>query len=174
MANRKIVKLTTRGRHAVMALAEIARNPNTGPMPLSQIGQRRDISLSYLEQLFAGLRRSGLVQSFRGPGGGYILSKPAADISIASILISAEDCVPARRNKSETADEIPMGDNPQTDALWRMVGEILFAVLESVSLADVIADNLTDHPQINKLFETLGEMPLYQGHEQPQTPVSRL
>lgn len=140
------LKLTTRGRHAVIAMVELAGKGGDKPVPLSQIAQSGNISLSYLEQLFAGLRRHGLVRSFRGPGGGYILAKPAKDIRVSEILISAEDCAPARRNAPEEPG------NPQTEALWLQIGEFLHACLKEVSLEDVTNDNLSRNPVTQKLF----------------------
>ena len=80
------MKLTTRGRYAVMALLELAEYDGATPISLSLIAERQKLSLSYLELLFGKLRRRGLVKSVRGPGGGYVLAKPADDISIAHII----------------------------------------------------------------------------------------
>ncbi|MCD8520575.1 MAG: Rrf2 family transcriptional regulator [Alphaproteobacteria bacterium] len=80
------LKLTTRGKYAVMAMIEIGRSTGKRPVPLSDIAGTTNISLSYLEQLIAGLRRHGLVKSYRGPGGGYTLGKAANDIPVSDIL----------------------------------------------------------------------------------------
>ena len=84
MLKRNSLKLTQRGRHAVMASVALAKNDGKGPLPLAQIARAGDISLSYLEQLFAGLRKHGLVKSHRGPGGGYVLARPPSEIFIRS------------------------------------------------------------------------------------------
>jgi len=144
------LRITSRSRHAVMAMVELAQKSQGDPVPLSKIAASGNISLSYLEQLFAGLRRHGLVKSYRGPGGGYILAKPAAQIGISEILISAEDCVPAGRNNAN--DDF---GNDQTNALWSHIGDMLQVVLQHVSLEDVTNDNLGAHPVTNKLFESL-------------------
>ena len=80
------MKLTTKGRYAVTAMLDLALHANAGPVSLSEISSRQELSLSYLEQLFVKLRRQALVVSSRGPGGGYRLSRSQADISIAEII----------------------------------------------------------------------------------------
>lgn len=138
-----------------MALVELLQRSNQddgSPVPLSDIAGASNISLSYLEQLFAGLRRNGLVRSYRGPGGGYVLAKPANDILISDILSSAEDSVPAKRTTQSKQQDIM--SNPQTKALWSHIGHILHACLQQVSLADVANDQLDGHPFTNKLFES--------------------
>ncbi len=147
------LKLTTRSRHAIMAMVELAQHGKEVPIPLSRIAASGKISLSYLEQLFSGLRRAGLVRSYRGPGGGYVLARPAKDILVSDILESAEDCVPAQRNTG--GDNYESYGNPQTQALWTHIGEILHVCLRQVTLEDVTNDNLNEHALTNKLFETL-------------------
>lgn len=132
------LKLTTRGKYAVMAMIEIGRANGKKPVPLSDIAQTTDISLSYLEQLIAGLRRHGLVRSYRGPGGGYVLGKPANDIVVSDILAAAEDSTPAKRNAAEKR-------SPQQDPtvlLWDYIGEVLYNNLRKVSLHDVLEGRL--------------------------------
>ena len=85
------MRLTTKGRFAVTAMIDVALNGRTGPVNLSSIHQRQRISLSYLEQLFGKLRRQGLVESTRGPGGGYSLGRQASAINVAEIILSIED-----------------------------------------------------------------------------------
>uniref|UniRef100_UPI0035A11736 Rrf2 family transcriptional regulator n=1 Tax=Glaesserella sp. TaxID=2094731 RepID=UPI0035A11736 len=85
------MKLTSKGRYAVTAILDIALNASENPVTLSDISERQHISLSYLEQLFAKLRRHGLVKSVRGPGGGYQLGKPATDISIGMVISAVNE-----------------------------------------------------------------------------------
>ena len=120
---------------------------------LFRSAQTGSISLSYLEQLFAGLRRRGLVKSHRGPGGGYLLAMPAKDIFITDILIAAEDNVPARR-QTVSNDDTQAG-NKETQELWSNIGQVLHVYLRQVSLEDISASNLEFHPATNKIFETL-------------------
>lgn len=148
------VKLTSRGRYAVMAMVELAQKHNGTPVPLSEIAEAGHISLSYLEQLFSGLKKNDLVRSYRGPGGGYMLAKEPQDIVVSEILISAEDCVPAQRSAND--DTLEAYGNKQTQALWGHIGSLLHACMKHVTLADVANDEIGDLPQMNKFLEMLG------------------
>ena len=83
------MKVSAKGRYAVMAICDLARNSEGRPIALADIAERQEISLSYLEQLFSKLRRGGLVKSVRGPGGGYLRARPAAETVIADIVMAA-------------------------------------------------------------------------------------
>jgi Rrf2 family iron-sulfur cluster assembly transcriptional regulator len=131
------LKLTSRGRHAVMAMVELAKHGQDNPVPLSEIADAATISISYLEQLFAGLRRNGLVRSYRGPGGGYVLARPPGEISVSDILISAEDSLPAKRAANSNDSE--EGGNAQTVALMSHISEVLHDFTREISLDDVMA-----------------------------------
>ncbi|TVP92010.1 MAG: Rrf2 family transcriptional regulator [Thioalkalivibrio sp.] len=91
------MKLTTRGRYAVTAILDVALYAGDGPVPLGDVAERQRLSLSYLEQLFARLRRQGLVRSSRGPGGGYELSRPAGEISVAEVIFAVDEPVDVTR-----------------------------------------------------------------------------
>ena len=91
------MKLTTKGRYAVTAMLDLALHAQESPVPLADISQRQGISLSYLEQLFSKLRKKGLVDSARGPGGGYRLSRPAGNIAIEEVITAINENVDARR-----------------------------------------------------------------------------
>jgi len=91
------MKLTTRGRYAVTAMLDLALHDQAGPITLADIARRQDISLQYLEQLFARLRKRGLVRSSRGPGGGYRLAKPASDITVARVIYCVDESVDVTR-----------------------------------------------------------------------------
>ena len=91
------MRLTTKGRYAVTAMLDLAINAEHTPVPLADISERQDISLSYLEQLFAKLRRYELVQSIRGPGGGYQLARAMQDIAIAEVIDAVDETVDATR-----------------------------------------------------------------------------
>jgi Rrf2 family iron-sulfur cluster assembly transcriptional regulator len=145
-------KITSRGKHAVSALVDLASADNKSPVPLSGISERSKISLSYLEQLFAALRRHGLVSSTRGPGGGYKLAKNTRDITITSILKAAEDTISAKRSHETEQHHIT---NDQSKALWICTGRILELSLDKITLQDVLSDKLDTHPFLNKVFETL-------------------
>src|ERR1700749_4867832 len=92
------MRLSTKGRYAVMAMADLAQpEPPKKPVSLADIAKRQEISLSYLEQLFAKLRRGGLVKSVRGPGGGYRLNRPAGEVRISDIIVSVDEPIKATR-----------------------------------------------------------------------------
>ena len=121
-----------------MAMIELARSGSKHPLPLADIAANAGISLSYLEQLIAGMRRHKLVKSYRGPGGGYILGKHPDEIMIADILTAAEDSTPARRAKTNE-------DKPKcahTNALWLHMGEIIGSALHKITLEDVLHNRL--------------------------------
>jgi len=134
------VRLSTKGRYAVMAMADLAAHEGaTRPVPLAEIAERQEISLSYLEQLFAKLRRGSLVRSVRGPGGGYRLSRPAAELRIADIILAVDEPITATRCKLGS----PIGCTGTTSRcvthdLWEELGQQIHVFLSSVSLADVI------------------------------------
>jgi Rrf2 family transcriptional regulator, iron-sulfur cluster assembly transcription factor len=85
------MKLTTKGRFAVTAMIDVALNNHEGPVTLAEVSERQKISLSYLEQLFGKLRRHGLVESVRGPGGGYNIAKPATTISVSDVILAVDE-----------------------------------------------------------------------------------
>ena len=91
------MKLSTKGRYSVMAMVDLARYGKGKPMPLAEIADRQEISLSYLEQLFRNLRRGGLVKSVRGPGGGYLLSREAREIRVSDIIVAVDETIRATR-----------------------------------------------------------------------------
>lgn len=133
------MKLSTKGRYAVMALVDLANNGDERPTSLADIAERQEISLSYLEQLFAKLRRGGLVKSVRGPGGGYLLAHAPEETRIADIILAVDEpiratrCTPGqphgcRANKSRCT----------THDLWEELGNQIYLYLSSVTLADVV------------------------------------
>ena len=147
------VKINTRGQYAVMAMVELANAGKDKPLPLSEIAENAGISLSYLEQLIAGMRRHDLVKSYRGPGGGYTLAKEPHDIIIAEILHAAEDSTPAKRH-------VLSGDRLRckyTRALMGHIENILEVTLTKITLEDVLNKRLDEHPETSKVFEVLSE-----------------
>ena len=137
------MKLTTKARYAVMAMVDLATSTEGTPIALASIAARQQISLSYLEQLFARLRRAGLVGSVRGPGGGYLLGANGDAVSIAAIVravdepIRATRCVPSAE-KGCLAD----GERCMTHDLWEELGNQIDLFLSAVTLGDVIAGRL--------------------------------
>lgn len=141
------MKLSAKGRYAVMALCDLARQSSGQPVALADIAERQEISLSYLEQLFAKLRRGGLVQSVRGPGGGYRLARAAGDMRIADIILAVDE--PIRATRCTPAQPFGCRSNKArclTHDLWEELGSQIYLYLASVSIADVIEQRIaTSH-----------------------------
>ncbi|MDB5435151.1 MAG: putative transcriptional regulator [Phenylobacterium sp.] len=138
------MRLSTKGRYAVMAMTDLARRqdePCRG-VALAEIATRQEISLSYLEQLFARLRRKGLVQSARGPGGGYRLARTAAETSIAEIVLAVDEPLRATRCDEQGKGCMLKGERCLTHDLWEDLGHKIEDYLASVSLADVVSGRL--------------------------------
>ena len=133
------MRLTTKGRFAVTAMMDVAMHGGSGPVTLAAVSSRQRISLSYLEQLFGKLRRSGLVESVRGPGGGYNLAKPQDNLSVADIILAVDEPIAATRCKTgSTKGCTKTGARCVTHDLWEELGQQIHVFLSSVSLADVV------------------------------------
>jgi Rrf2 family protein len=132
------VELNTKGRYAVTAMADLAKFGAGAAVPLSAIAERQHISLAYLEQLFAKLRRAGLVQSERGRTGGYRLGRPADKISVAEIMRAVDEGVRMTRCAGEDAAPCIPGNRCLTHGLWDALGEQITWFLENVMLDEVI------------------------------------
>jgi Rrf2 family iron-sulfur cluster assembly transcriptional regulator len=143
------MRLSTKGRYAVMAMADLARHQDEPcrAVALAEIASRQEISLSYLEQLFARLRRKGLVQSARGPGGGYRLSRTAAETTIADIVHAVDEPLRATRCAEQGKGCMLKGERCLTHDLWEHLGDRIEDYLASVSLADVISGRLRANRQ---------------------------
>jgi len=130
------MKLTTKGRYAVTAMLDLALHAQEGPVPLADISQRQGISLSYLKQLFAKLRRQHLVDSARGPGGGYRLSRDANEIAIAAVIDAINEQVDARRcgGLGNCQDNEPC----LTHELWSDLSAQIYDFLNGISLGDLV------------------------------------
>ncbi|MEN8760782.1 MAG: Rrf2 family transcriptional regulator [Thiogranum sp.] len=129
------MKLSTKGRHAITAMMELALRHNKGPVTLADISAEQSISVSYLEQLFARLRNHGLVTGMRGPGGGYCLRRPAAEITVAEILSAVDDAMPARRER------IPGEEWPQSVIMWNQLSARIYDYLNDLTLAEAVNQN---------------------------------
>lgn len=130
------MRLTTKGRYAVTAMLDLALNAGKGPVSLAEIAGRQELSLSYLEQLFSKLRRKELVASARGPGGGYRLGKPAADVSVADIISAVDESVDVTNcaGKSDCNE----GQVCLTHHLWNDLTRQINAFLSGISLEDLV------------------------------------
>lgn len=138
------MELTTKGRYAVMALADLARHGGAGrPVTLADIAARQDISQSYLEQLFARLRRAGLVRAARGPGGGYSLTRDAGAISVAAVIRAVDEPIKVTAcQMHETVGCRGRSTRCITHDLWAELTHHIEGFLGAVTLADVIEDRV--------------------------------
>lgn len=131
------MRLTTKGRYAVTAMLDLALNEARGPIRLAAISERQGISLSYLEQLFAHLRREELVRSVRGPGGGYRLKRAAEEISIAEVISAVNEDTDATRCRGK--GDCQEGDTCLTHHLWMDLSDQIHEFLSDITLADLVA-----------------------------------
>lgn len=131
------MRLTTKGRYAVTAMLDLALNAEYGPISLADISQRQGISLSYLEQLFAKLRRSELVSSVRGPGGGYRLSRHGGKIFVAEIIDAVNESIDATDCGGKA--DCNVGETCLTHYLWSDLSEQIHGFLSGISLADLVS-----------------------------------
>ena len=133
------MRLTTKGRYAVTAMLDIALHNGQGPVSLADISQRQAISLSYLEQLFAKLRKNSLVSSVRGPGGGYELERESEAIYVAEIIDAVNESVDT--TKCRGAGDCQGGEICLTHHLWEDLSDQIHSFLQSISLADLVTKN---------------------------------
>jgi len=141
------MRLTTKGRFAVTAMIDVAMHNGKGPVTLAAVSDRQKISLSYLEQLFGKLRRHGLVDSVRGPGGGYNLAREATEVSVADIILAVDEPIDATQcgGKENCLDD----RRCMTHELWASLNTHIFAFLRSVSLEQLVRQQ--DKREVNVL-----------------------
>jgi Rrf2 family iron-sulfur cluster assembly transcriptional regulator len=135
------MRLTTKGRFAVTAMLDVALHGSAGPVTPSAIAERQKISLAYLEQLFCKLRRSGLVESVRGPGGGYTLGRAPERVAVADIMCAVDEPIDATqcRGRENCHDD----RRCMTHALWAGLNDCILAYLQSVTLAELVRQQRT-------------------------------
>ncbi|MDU8911029.1 Rrf2 family transcriptional regulator [Aestuariicoccus sp. MJ-SS9] len=152
------MKLSTKGRYAMVALADIALQPDGVLVTLGDISRRQDISLPYLEQLFVKLRRAGLVESVRGPGGGYRLARAASDIRVVDVLGAVDETVDAM-HKGAGASGALSGSRAQslTNRLWEGLSAHVYVFLHQTRLSDVIDNELAPCPAVPTLFSVVDD-----------------
>ena len=141
------MRLTTKGRFAVTAMIDLALRQGNGPVTLSGISQRQAISLSYLEQLFGKLRRHEIVESVRGPGGGYSLARSADKVTVADIIIAVDEPIDATQcaGKENCHGE---GGRCMTHELWASLNQRMVEFLDSVTLQKLVDDQIAKGVQI--------------------------
>lgn len=143
------MRLSTKGRYAVMAMADLARHGRERPVSLADIAGRQEISLSYLEQLFARLRRGGLVKSVRGPGGGYRLARGADETRVAEIVLAVDEPIRATRcSEMSPTGCLASGERCITHHLWEGLGEEIHRYLAGVSLGDIVERRLERRAEV--------------------------
>ena len=140
------MQLSTKGRYAVMAMTDLAGRPTDRATPVAEIAARQQISQAYLEQLFARLKRRGLVIGRRGPGGGYRLARPAHDLTVAEVVTAVDEPLRAVRCAGTGPGCMKGGARCRTHDLWEETGRQIHQYLSGVSLADVLAGRLAPKP----------------------------
>lgn len=140
--------LSTKGRYAVTAMMDLAINGSNGPVSLVKISSDQGISVSYLEQLFAKLRRSKLVEGVRGPGGGYRLSKPSNNITIAEIILAVDET--SKDTQWLGAESCQGAEARMTHRLWEELSHRLYEFLNGITLADFVK-----HPEVKHIVVPL-------------------
>jgi Rrf2 family iron-sulfur cluster assembly transcriptional regulator len=152
------MKLSTKGRYAMVALADIALQPVGTLISLGELSKRQDVSLPYLEQLFVKLRRAELVESVRGPGGGYRLARPASDIRVVEIMSAVDETVSAMHTGGGASGGAS-GSRAQsmTNRLWEGLSAHVYVFLHQTRLSDVVSNGLAPCPAVPSLFEVVDE-----------------
>ena len=152
------MKLSTKGRYAMIALTDLAMASDEALLSLAEISKRQDISLSYLEQLFVKLRRAGLVESVRGPGGGYKLAKAPSDIRVADVLGAVDETVSALHTGAGASGGVS-GSRAQslTNRLWEGLSAHVYVFLHQTRLSDIVENELAPCPAVPALFHVVDE-----------------
>ena len=162
------MKLSTKGRYAVMAMVDLASHSRGKPVALADVASRQEISLSYLEQLFSKLRRGGVVKSVRGPGGGYLLARSESETRVSDIILAVDEPIDATQcgGKENCHDD----QKCLTHDLWAALNERIFDYLGAVSLRQLVdsqkakqAARESGVTQVHDMRDTAGKRP---------TPVS--
>ena len=152
------MKLSTKGRYAMVALVDLAMQPDGDLVTLAGISKRQDISLAYLEQLFVKLRRADLVASVRGPGGGYKLARPATEIRVVDVLSAVDETVSAMHTGAGASGGLS-GSKAQsmTNRLWQGLSAHVYVFLHQTRLSDVAGNGLIPCPAVPSLFDVVDD-----------------
>ncbi|MBB5514825.1 Rrf2 family iron-sulfur cluster assembly transcriptional regulator [Rubricella aquisinus] len=152
------MKLSTKGRYAMIALADLAEQPEGALVSLSEIAARQDISLAYLEQLFVKLRRAGIVESVRGPGGGYRLMTSPSEIRVSTILAAVDETMDAlARGAGATGASTGTSAQELTDKLWEALSAHVYVMLHQTRLSDITGNQLAPCPAVPSFVELVDE-----------------
>ena len=152
------MKLSTKGRYAMVALTDLALRPGEELVTLGDIARRQDISLPYREQLFVKLRRGGLVDSVRGPGGGYRLARAPSEIRVVDVLSAVDETVDAMHKGAGVSGGLS-GSRAQSlsNRLWESLSAHVYVFLHQTRLSDVVANELAPCPAVPSLFAVVDE-----------------
>ena len=152
------MKLSTKGRYAMVALADLALAKPDDLVSLAEISKRQDISLPYLEQLFVKLRRAGLVEAVRGPGGGYRLARIPSEIRVSEVMEAVEETVNAMHTGAGASGGVS-GSRAQslTNRLWEGLSAHVYVFLHQTTLAEVIGNKMKPCPAVPTLFRVVDE-----------------
>ncbi|MGP6088874.1 Rrf2 family transcriptional regulator [Antarctobacter jejuensis] len=152
------MKLSTKGRYAMVALADITLQGDGTLVTLGDISKRQDVSLPYLEQLFVKLRRAGLVESVRGPGGGYRLSRAPSEIRVVEILAAVDETVDAMHVGAGASGGLS-GSRAQslTNRLWQSLSAHVYVFLHQTRLSDVVDNSLAPCPAVPTIFAVVDD-----------------
>ncbi len=137
-----MLKLSTKGQYGVRAMFELAKNYDQGPLTIKEIANRQDVSVAYLEQLLNKLRRSKLIKSQKGPGGGYAINKKPEEISVGMILNSLEGPVAITQCLDPTAKGCKRVDGCVARLLWKSLGEKIEDFLDTINLDDLLKEEI--------------------------------
>ena len=151
------MRLTTKGRFAVTALLDLAMQRSSGPVKLAEISKRQQISLSYLEQLFAKLRQRKLVDSVRGPGGGYCLAKNMEHVSVADIILAVDE--PIDSTQCGGKENCHNDKKCMTHDLWKKLNELIFDHLGAVTLKQLVDDQRVTQDGAMQILDMRKTMP---------------
>lgn len=153
------MKLSTKGRYAMVALVDLALAGKGDLVSLAEISRRQDVSLPYLEQLFVKMRRAGLVEAVRGPGGGYRLAKPPKEIRVSEILTAVEETVSALHAGAGASGGVS-GSRAQSlgNRLWEGLSAHVYVFLHQTTLADVMDNEMKPCPAVPALFRVVDEI----------------
>lgn len=152
------MKLSTKGRYAMVALVDLAQQDENGLLSLTDLSKRQNISLPYLEQLFVKLRRAGLVESVRGPGGGYKLARPCSQIRVSEVLAAVDETVNAMHTGAGASGGLS-GSRAQSmsNRLWESLSAHVYVFLHQTRLSDVVHNELAPCPAVPGLFHVVDD-----------------
>lgn len=153
------MKLSTKGRYAMIALTDLARKGGDRLVSLSEISERQDISLAYLEQLFVKLRRAEIVESVRGPGGGYRLARPIESIRVSEILAAVDETMDAlSRGAGASGGSRGSMEQDLANKLWEQLSANVYVLLHQTRLCDVVRNQLAPCPAVPSFVAVVDEV----------------